>query len=89
MPRTAATVRITTRPDPSQCRDDQLMTLGDAAALYRVNGHFSQRTLRTAVFGQSKPMNDAIAEQRASRAVPFLCSWSTAAGGKPESGGGR
>ena len=39
-------------------------------------------------FVESKP-NDAIVEQRTSRAVPSFYSWSPAAGEKLKSGGGR
>ncbi len=49
MPRTAANDRVTARPDPSQWRDDEIMTLREAAALFWPDGPFSERTLRTAV----------------------------------------
>ena len=48
MPRTAATARVTTRPDPSQWRDDELMTLTEAAALFWPAGPLSTASLRTA-----------------------------------------
>jgi hypothetical protein len=48
MPRTAAPARVETRPDPSQWRDDELMTLGEAAALFWPAGPLSMASLRTA-----------------------------------------
>lgn len=75
MPRTES-ARVTTRPDPSQRRDD-----GTRRAAPDRAGSGS--------FAESKPMDDAIAEQRPSRGVPSLCSWSSVAGGTSKSGGGR
>jgi hypothetical protein len=68
MPRTAATARVTTRPDPSQWQDDELMTLGEAAALFCPDGPFSERTLRTAVRDGRLPISQVAGKFRRRRA---------------------
>jgi hypothetical protein len=41
--------RVAVRPDPATWRNDELMTLGEAAALMFPDGPLSERSLRTAV----------------------------------------
>ncbi|EKS34516.1 hypothetical protein [Afipia broomeae] len=40
--------RVRTRPDPAQWHEDELLTLGEAAALYWPDGPLTETTLRTA-----------------------------------------
>ena len=49
MPRTAEITRVAARPDPEEWRDDELMTMAEAAALLWPEGPITERTLRTAV----------------------------------------
>jgi hypothetical protein len=48
MARTAAPTRVKARPDPLQWRDDELLTLDEAAALFWPAGPLSTASLRTA-----------------------------------------
>jgi hypothetical protein len=44
--------RVCARPDPAAWREDELMTLGEAAALFWPDGPLTETTLRTAVRDQ-------------------------------------
>jgi hypothetical protein len=75
MPRTAATARVTTRPDPSQWQDDELMTLGEAAALFCPDGPFSERTLRTAAASDLAGGGQIPAPSRSAGAAALRTIW--------------
>lgn len=49
MTRNAKLERVRARPDPALWRDDELMTLVEAAALYWPEGPLTETSLRTAV----------------------------------------
>lgn len=46
---TKTMLRVAARPDPASWADDELMTLGEAAALFWPDGFFTERQLRLAV----------------------------------------
>jgi hypothetical protein len=51
------TPRIAARPDPAAWADDELMTLGEAVALFWPDGFFTERKLRNAVKNGRLPIS--------------------------------